>query len=48
LHPPEPSLIRSKRHAEAMVRLAGFWLVAYDFKFADLFTYAVLILEKDR
>jgi SAM-dependent methyltransferase len=48
LHPPEPSLIRSKSHAEAMVRLAGFWLVAYDFRIADLFTYAVLVLEKDR
>jgi SAM-dependent methyltransferase len=47
LHPLEPSLIKSKRHAEDMVHLAGFCLVAYDFSYIDLFTYAVLVLEKD-
>jgi SAM-dependent methyltransferase len=46
LHPPEPSLIRSKNHVENLVNKAGFGLLSYNFSIADLFTYAVVILKK--
>jgi SAM-dependent methyltransferase len=46
LHPPEPSLIRSKRQAASYAASGGFRLAAYDFGIRDLFTYAVLVLEK--
>jgi SAM-dependent methyltransferase len=46
LHPPEPSLIKSRGHVETMVRRAGFRMVSYHFGIADLFTYGVVILEK--
>ena len=48
LHPPEPSLIKSGKQAKSIAGQAGFRLVAYDFGIRDLFTYAVLVLEKDR
>lgn len=47
LHPPEPSLIRSGKQAQSIAELAGFRLVSYDFGIWDLFTYAVLVLEKN-
>lgn len=46
LHPTEPGLIRSKRHVETMVNKAGFRMLSYDFGMGDLFTYAVVIIEK--
>jgi SAM-dependent methyltransferase len=46
LHPAEPSLIRSRSHVEAMVTRAGFRMRSYDFGIGDLFTYAVIVLEK--
>lgn len=46
LHPPEPSLIRSRSHVKTMVNQAGFRLLSYDFGIGDLFTYAVVVLEK--
>lgn len=46
LHPPEPSLLRSRSHAESMVNRAGFRMLSYDFGIRDLFTYAVVVLEK--
>jgi SAM-dependent methyltransferase len=46
LHPAEPSLIRSRSHVEAMVAGAGFRMRSYDFGTGDLFTYAVVVLEK--
>jgi SAM-dependent methyltransferase len=46
LHPPEPSLIRSGSHVKTMVNQAGFSLLSYDFGIGDLFTYAVVVLEK--
>jgi len=48
LHPDEPSLIRSGKQAKSIAESAGFRLVAYDFGIRDLFTYAVLVLEKQR
>jgi SAM-dependent methyltransferase len=46
LHPPEPSLIRSRSHTETLVNKAGFRMRSYDFGAGDLFTYAVVVLEK--
>ena len=46
LHPPEPSLIRSKIHARTMVQRAGFILKDYHFGIGDFFTYAVIVLQK--
>jgi len=46
LHPPEPSLIRSRRHLEELLQGTGFKLVSYHFGIRDLFTYAVVVLEK--
>jgi len=46
LHPPEPSLIRSRSHVETLVNRAGFRMRSYDFGTGDLFTYAVIVLEK--
>ena len=46
LHPSEPSLIRSRNQAEEIASRAGFRLRSYDFGIADLFTYAVLVMEK--
>jgi SAM-dependent methyltransferase len=46
LHPPEPSLIKSKKHVERIVQLAGFELKEYKFSIADFYTYAVLVLKK--
>jgi SAM-dependent methyltransferase len=46
LHPPEPSLLRSRSHVESMVNKAGFRMRSYDFGIRDLFTYAVVVLEK--
>ena len=46
LHPDEPSLIRSRREAEAYLSDAGLKLVDYAFGPRDLFTYAVIIGER--
>lgn len=46
LHPPEPTLIKSKSHAESLVTDAGFRMLSYKFGIADLFTYAVIVLKK--
>lgn len=46
LHPPEPSLIRSRGHVETLVNGAGFRVRLFNFGVGDLFTYAVVILEK--
>lgn len=46
LHPAEPGLIRSKSHVETQVNRAGFRMRSYDFGIGDLFTYAVVVLEK--
>jgi SAM-dependent methyltransferase len=46
LHPPEPSLIRSRSHVEMLVNRAGFRMRSYDFGIGDCFTYAVVVLEK--
>lgn len=45
-HPPEPSLIKSMSHVETLVTGTGFRLRSYDFGIGDLFTYAVVVLEK--
>lgn len=46
LHPLEPGLIRSRSHVEMLVTRAGFRMRSYDFGIGDLFTYAVVVLEK--
>jgi SAM-dependent methyltransferase len=46
LHPPEPSLIKNRKHAKKMIEDAGFRMRSYHFGIADLFTYAVLVIEK--
>lgn len=47
LHPEEPSKIRSKAAAFKLLKEAGFVPKSWSFGFADLFTYVVLIGEKD-
>ena len=43
LHPPEISLLRSKRQAGRVLRRAGFRLDSYSFTFRDLFVQAVVV-----
>jgi SAM-dependent methyltransferase len=46
LHPSEPSLIRSGSYAETLANKAGFRMRSYNFGIGDLFTYAVVVLQK--
>lgn len=46
LHPPEPSLIKSKTHIEQIVKKAGFNLKETNFGLADAFTYMVVVMER--
>lgn len=45
LHPPEPSLLKSRQEAEALVGAAGCRLVRYDFGPRDLWIQAAIVLE---
>jgi dolichol-phosphate mannosyltransferase len=45
-HPPEVSLLRSRKWVEALVRQAGFQLADYSFGPRDLFVQAVVVAEK--
>ena len=45
-HPPEVSLLRSKRAAAALVREACFELIGYEFGPRDLFVQAVVVARK--
>jgi hypothetical protein len=46
LHPPEPSLIKSKKEIERLAEKAGFGVREINFGIADLFTYIVIVMEK--
>jgi len=46
LHPPEPSLLRSKTEAADIVRDAGFQLKETSFSPRDGYTYMVVVMEK--
>jgi dolichol-phosphate mannosyltransferase len=46
LHPPEISLLSSRRAIEPLCRQSGFSLVEYSFGARDLFVQAVVVLEK--
>ena len=46
LHPPEPSLIKGRGHAEEIARKAGFTLKETNFGPWDGFTYMVVVLER--
>jgi dolichol-phosphate mannosyltransferase len=45
LHPPEPSLLRSRQEAESLAERAGCRLVQYDFGPRDLWIQAAIVLE---
>lgn len=45
-HPPEPNLIKSPGHVEALANRAGFRMRSYEFGIGDLFTNVVVVLEK--
>jgi ubiquinone/menaquinone biosynthesis C-methylase UbiE len=45
-HPPEISLLRSKKWVESLVRQAGFRQADYSFGPRDLFVQAVVVAEK--
>jgi len=45
LHPPEPSLLKSRQEAETLVEAAGCRLVQYDFGPRDLWIQAAIVLE---
>jgi SAM-dependent methyltransferase len=46
LHPSEPSLLPSREYIERLGAECGFRLVEYAFTWRDLYTYAVVVLEK--
>jgi len=46
LHPPEPSLIRSRAQVTRIVKDAGFNLKEMNFSPADAYTYMVIVMEK--
>jgi ubiquinone/menaquinone biosynthesis C-methylase UbiE len=46
LHPPEPSLIKSRAYVEQIIRNAGFRLKEINFSLADAYTYMVVVMEK--
>ena len=46
LHPPEISLLRSRRVVEPLFREAGFNLIDYYFGMKDLFVQTVIVLQK--
>jgi dolichol-phosphate mannosyltransferase len=46
LHPPEISLLRSRKWVEPLIRDAGFRLSGYSFGPRDLFVQAVVVAEK--
>lgn len=48
LHPPEPSLLRSKKEAQALIAQAGWEVVEYDFGPADLWIQAAIVLRPIR
>jgi SAM-dependent methyltransferase len=45
LHPPEPSLLRSRREAEELINRAGWEVVEYDFGPGDLWIQAAIVLR---
>ena len=45
LHPPEPSLLRSRQEAESFAEAAGCRLLQYDFGPRDLWIQAAIVLE---
>jgi dolichol-phosphate mannosyltransferase len=46
LHPPEVSLIRSRRTVEAVLERAGFRIVDYEFGMRDLFVQCVIVASR--
>lgn len=46
LHPPEPSLIKSRAYVEQIVKHTGFNLKEINFSLADAYTYMVVVMEK--
>ncbi len=46
LHPPEPSLIRSRKWVEDIINTSGFTLVETGFSLADFYTYMVVVIKK--
>lgn len=46
LHPAEPSLIASKKQVEKLCNKADFILTDFHFGWRDLFTYAIVVLQK--
>ena len=48
LHPPEPTKVRSRRQIARYLEGAGFQLTAMNFGIRDMFTYAIIIAQKDR
>jgi dolichol-phosphate mannosyltransferase len=46
LHRPEPSLLRSRREAEELIKLAGWEVVEYDFGPGDLWIQAAIVLRR--
>ncbi len=46
LHPPEVSLVQSKRHARELLEGAGFSMRSFQFGPQDLFVQAVVVAEK--
>jgi dolichol-phosphate mannosyltransferase len=47
LYPDEISLLRSKRQAEILMNKAGFKVKQFYFGVRDLFTYAIIVAEKE-
>ena len=48
LHPPEPSLLRSRKEAEELIRRAGWEIAEYDFGPGDLWIQAAIVLRPAR
>jgi hypothetical protein len=45
LHPPEPSLLRSREEAQCLVTQAGWEVVEYEFSPRDLWIQAAIVLR---
>lgn len=48
LHPDEITLIESKKHAQNIFSESNFKIIDYSFGYYDLFTYCMLVVQKDK
>jgi ubiquinone/menaquinone biosynthesis C-methylase UbiE len=48
LHPLEPSLVRSQKQVESIIKKSGLNIISYHFSITDLFTQTVIIIKKTK